>query len=213
MGAQKSMLAMRAAQCISGMDEFLGRAIFMSAKGERISQIGMPVLYLDRENPKSLVKERKEKLGIIGHKNFRYWGTWDDEPMPDSPDDPRLVEFARSGGYIIFDSLQMWLRDHDENSNSEMLDLTKKFLSLARLGAGVLVLHHHGRVDTATGKSRTRRASAITAVSDMAFTVGKKEEDPSVIEICAERFRLCGQWEMDYKVRFAKVDSNTHPHF
>lgn len=211
MGAQKSMLGMWAAHCISGRDEFLGRPVFTSVKGERVSQIGMPVLYLDRENPVSMVNERREKLGIIGNRNFRYWGTWDKELLPDSPDDPRLLELAKSGCYFIFDSLQMWLGDHDENSNSEMLDLMKKFLRLARVGAGVLILHHHGRTDTATGKSRTRGASAITAVSDMAFTVGKKDEDQSVIEIRAERFRLCGPWEMDYKVRFAKVDSKyTH---
>lgn len=211
MGSQKSLLAMWAAQRISGHHEFLGRDVLLSDKRERVSKIGMPVFYLDRENPVSMVNERREKLGVIGNRDFRYWGAWDKEALPDSPDDPRLAELARSGVYIIFDSLQMWLGDHDENSNSEMLDLMKKFLRLARTGPGVLILHHHGRPDPKTNKSRTRGASAITAVSDMAFSVEKNADDPSIIEIRAERFRLCAPWEMDYRIRFARFDTKyTH---
>src|SRR5439155_7742440 len=128
-----------------------------------------------------------------------YWGDWAQEPVP-APDDVRLLEFAARGGYIIFDSLQQWLEGENENDTTAMVRLMNKFKRLARIGAGVLLLHHNNKDDRKTGKSSFRGSTAIVAVADMAIAITKTDDD--TLQLRAERFRMCAPWEMDFKVNF-----------
>jgi hypothetical protein len=193
-GSQKSLFAMLAAASMSGRRDFLGRAVLSERR-----RFGAPVLYLDRENPASEVNKRRERLGIIGNREFLYWGDWSKEPVPE-PDDPRLFEFAASGGYFVFDSLQQWYGGENENDNTAMVNLMNKFKRLARTGAGVLILHHDNKQDRKTGKSQTRGGTAIVACTDMAIRMVKTDDE--VVQLRADRFRMCAPWELDFKVDF-----------
>jgi 5S rRNA maturation endonuclease (ribonuclease M5) len=209
-GSMKSYLAFLGGQSISGgRPDFLGRAIGvpMDASGGEnaigYNALRVPVLYIDRENPAAEINDRRKWLGIIGNNDLLYWGDWDPEPTPE-PDDPRLLEFVRrENAFVIFDSMQQWLGEANENATGEMLMLMNKFKRLARQGAGVLLLHHDNKPDRKTDKSQTRGSTAIVAATDMAFKIAKSSEDPNVLQIRADRFRMCGLWEMDVRVSWA----------
>jgi hypothetical protein len=65
-GSMKTMLAMYAAQAIAGHipgRTFLGRKVMH----------GIPVLYIDRENPEAEISDRGRYMGIMGNRNFIYW--------------------------------------------------------------------------------------------------------------------------------------------
>ena len=72
-----------------------------------------------------------------------------------------------------------------------MTEVSRKFRRLARLGGGVIVLHH----DNKNGVGY-RGSTAIPAGSDMAIKIAKNEKT-DVIEIRTERFRMCEKWDMD----------------
>jgi AAA domain len=190
-GSMKTMLAMYAAQTIAGHTPgrtFLGRKVMH----------GIPVLYVDRENPEAEISDRARYMGIMGNRNFIYWGDFNKGEQTPQVDDPRLLDWASKHNLlIVFDSLQDWYGDENENDNSAMVKLLGKFRKLARAGAGVLLLHHKN----AAGE-RARGGTSITNLTDMAIKAGKNEDDPNVIELREERFRMCGGWELDVKAHW-----------
>ena len=154
------------------------------------------MLYIDRENPQETIGVRRANLGIPDNQ-IRYWGDWTDGKETPNLDDPRLAEFAiKEKGILIFDSLTDWLEGESENDPSKMTEVSRKFRRLARLGAGVIVLHH----DNKNGAGY-RGSTAIPAGSDMAVKIAKNERT-EVIEIRTERFRMCAPWEMDIAYNF-----------
>lgn len=187
-GGQKSLTAFYAAGGIEAGTVVFGRKVLRQ----------VPVLYLDRENPEATVADRRKRLGIPENQ-IRYWGDWTDNmPTPDI-DDPRLAEFMiREHGVIIFDSLTDWLQGENENDCSKMSEFSRKFRRLARLGSGVIVLHH----DNKNGQGY-RGSTAIPAGSDMAVKLAKSEAT-GIVEIRTERFRMCAAWEMDIKFSFGE---------
>ncbi len=191
-GAMKSLLALYLAFCIENGARAFGRTTMKA-----------PVLYLDRENPRQTIGERRIGLGIPDNQ-VRYWGDWLTDETP-SLDDPRLAEFAiRERGVIIFDSLQDWLNGANENDPSQMTEISRKFRRLARLGAGVIVLHHADKY-----RSGYRGTTAIPAGTDMALKIAKTEDN--VIQLREERFRSCASWEMDVQFFFQSgADGITH---
>ncbi len=193
-GSMKSMFAMYAAQAISGgHKDFLGRAI-ISEKDRH----GVPVLYVDRENPEAEVSNRARFMGILANAEFTYWGDFNKDGQTPEIDDERLLDWAhRHNLFFVFDSLQDWYGDENENDNSAMVKLLGKFRKLARAGAGVLLLHHKN----AAGE-RARGGTAITNLTDMAIKAGKNADDSNIIELREERFRMCGAWEIDLKAHW-----------
>jgi hypothetical protein len=129
----------------------------------------MPVLYLDRENPLELIRER---LNILcgGPGAFKPWGTWcaDGPPMLG---DPRLLKFARLGCLIIFDSL-IRFHDADENSASEMRIVMGHLRSLASAGATVVALHHRGKSES----SNYRGSTDILGAVDVGFKLSRTDD-------------------------------------
>ena len=175
----------------------------------------VPVLYLDRENPKATVGERRGKIGILGRDNFRYWGDWMPQEdleagptetfYPPEPDDPRILKWAmRERGFIIFDSLQQWYGDYNENSNTDMAKLMNKFKHLSRLCAGVLILHHTPKESFDGPTAQWRGATAIVAIPEMAISIEKSEDD--VYKLRPIRFRCCANWELDFRMIFNPTD-------
>jgi AAA domain/CHC2 zinc finger len=208
-GSMKSLIALAAAKAITGAPMKADTSIGFDGNGNRTECakakfLGrdilheIPVLYVDSENPQSEVSKRKEMLGILGRRNFYYWGEWEhgDKSVPSAVDDPRILAFADAGGYIMYDSLQDWYGDASEIDNAQMTKLMNKFKHVARRGAGACILHHTPKY----GEAGYRGCTAIVAVPDMAIRVSKN--DSGVLEFREERFRMCGGWEIDAKFHF-----------
>src|SRR5262249_14508377 len=123
--AGKTWLALALARAMTLGGDFLGRG---TTPG--------PVLYLDRENPLSLVRERLRVL-FGGSSAFRPWGLW----CPDEPPligDPRLLEFARKDPVLVIDSMIRFHRA-DENLATQMAPVMASLRELATAGASVVV--------------------------------------------------------------------------
>jgi AAA domain len=203
-GSMKSWLMMQAAQRITsraaGHDGELEHVSVTSLEKPAVPTFlgrkvmyGVPVLYVDRENQEGEVGRRASMVGILGNSRFHYLCENANQLAPEL-DDERLVEFAeKDKGLIIFDSLQDWYGQADENNNSQMAAIIGKMRRLARLGAGVVFIHHLN----ATGE-RARGGTTITNLTDMAFNVSKSRST-GIITIKEERFRMCGSWEMTVK--------------
>jgi hypothetical protein len=159
-GSYKSWLALALIRGALAGGEFLGRRC-----------AAMNVLYLDRENPLTVVRERLAMLGVESLGDSKIWGGW----VPDSPPaigDPRLLEIARKWRpLIIFDSL---IRFHkaDENSATEMAEIMQHLRALANAGATVVVLHHKPKSEG----SHYRGSSDIAGGVDTAFSVSRDRQ-------------------------------------
>ncbi len=166
-GSYKTWLALALLRGVAGGGNFLGR------KCARTS-----VLYLDRENPLAVMRERLAVLGIepSAAADSRIWGGWLGDAPP-AIGDARLMEIARERRpLIIFDSLIRFHAAADENSATEMAMVMQELRSLANAGATVVALHHKpksegshyrgssdiaGGVDTAWAISRDRDAGLL----------------------------------------------------
>lgn len=131
-GFGKSFLALALAGAVAQGQPFLGRAVKQR-----------PVLYLDRENPLSVVKDRLLALGIAEIPDqLKIWGEWWEGHYPPAPDAACIVTFARRlKPLLIFDSL-IAHANCDENSANEMRAHLKLYSRLAAVGATILVIHH-----------------------------------------------------------------------
>jgi len=159
-GGYKTWLALILSARVSAGGTFLGR------KCTRAN-----VLYLDKENPASVVTKRKEILGIEPLETLKYWGSWA-EDQPPSIGDARLLEVARQRKpVIIFDS---FIRFHsaDENAASEIALVMPHLRALAHAGATIVLLHHRGKEEV----SKYRGSSDILAGVDMAFSVSQDRQ-------------------------------------
>jgi len=157
----KSMLALSMADGIRKGTEILGRHTMQKQ-----------VLYIDKENPVGLIKERWPLLKIVDESNLYYWGYWFTE-IPDVPH-PVYVKLAeRYQPVMIFDSL---IRFHslDENEASAMRGVSQFFRGLCNLGATVIVLHHQGKGALEGSRSPFRGSSEIEAGCDIAYCLTKK---------------------------------------
>jgi hypothetical protein len=159
-GSYKTWLALALARSVAAGQEFLGRRALRRG-----------VLYLDRENPAALVRQRAERLGLGAAEGLKLWGGWLDDPPP-AIGDARLAEMARQHGpLMVFDS---FIRFHaqDENSATEMAAVMAELRGLANAGACVLVLHHKPKGES----SQYRGSSDIRAGVDVAISVSLERE-------------------------------------
>jgi DUF971 family protein len=190
-GSMKSLLALMLCRKVCSAEPFLGR-----------KNIGAPVkaVYIDHENPQSEVRKRCFGLGLLHLPNFRVWGDWREDEAPlVSFDDPRLIECAkRDKPFFVFDSLSSFLNGADENSAGEMMVIMKKAYALARMCAGVGILHHTPK----NGPPSARGVGAIAATTDMSFIVQKSERNVTLTE---DRFRPCGNYTMGFSMDFGDM--------
>jgi KaiC/GvpD/RAD55 family RecA-like ATPase len=156
-GSYKSWLALALLRSAVAGEKFLERDCAASS-----------VLYLDRENPLTMVRQRLTMLGVESLGSTRIWGGW----LSDAPPligDVRVLEMAREHRpLIIFDSL---IRFHsaEENSATEMAEVMQNLRALANVGATVLVLHHKPKAEGA----HYRGSSDIAGGVDTAFSVSR----------------------------------------
>jgi hypothetical protein len=162
-GDGKSTLAMALAAAVAQGHPFLGRTTT-----ER------PVLYLDREMPIAVVKERLSRLKIPDISDrLKIWGMWWEGHYPPAPGAEDIVAYARAEKpLIIFDSLVAFA-GCDENSAADMRKHLSEYRKLVSLGATVLLIHH--RSDK--GMAEYRGSSDIRAAVDSGWTI--KRDDSS----------------------------------
>lgn len=187
-GHGKSMLALWIAKAIATGSELLGR------KG---TGYGRPVIFVDKENPQSIVRKRLEAIGALDLKNLFYWGEWryPNRP-PNSFGNKTLDDLADLGRpFFIFDSLSSFEEGLDENLPAQMQVVMQKAHLLAFHSAGVLVLHHDNKDGSFRG------ATPITAVPEMAIHL-YQNENTRHITLSETKFRMCGGWKMTLKMPF-----------
>jgi hypothetical protein len=159
-GSYKSWLAFCLLRAVSAGGRFLDRECKAAA-----------VLYLDRENPLPVIRDRLTILGIESLGCAKIWGNW----LRDAPPaigDERLIQIALERcPLLIFDSL---IRFHsaDENSATEMAQVMGDLRALANVGATVVALHHRAKSET----SRYRGSSDIAGGVDTAFAVSRDRQ-------------------------------------
>jgi hypothetical protein len=172
-GSYKTWLSLWLAKAAHQGKDFLGR-----------KTVRLPVLYLDRENPLTLIQERCSILGINSSEDFRIWGGWQSDPPP-MIGDPRLLEIARTiKPLIVFDS---FIRFHaaDENSATEMGRVMGEVRGLANAGAVVVLQHHKPKAEG----TQYRGSSDIKAGVDVAFAVTyEKEQKLLTVQCFKNRF-------------------------
>jgi predicted ATP-dependent serine protease len=154
-GSYKSWLGLSLLRAVSTGGRFLNRTCKASN-----------VLYLDRENPITVIRERLAMLGVESLDNARIWGGWLPSAAP-TIGDARLCEMVQERQLvIIFDSL-IRFHDVDENSATEMALVMKDLRHLANLGATIIILHHKSKGQG----SHYRGSSDIAGGVDIAFSV------------------------------------------
>ena len=132
-GSYKMWLALALLRGVATGRNFLGRKCVQAN-----------VLYLDRENPLVVMRERLRVLGIeeSAEANCRIWGGWF-RSAPPGIGDIRLLEIAHARRpLMVFDSLIRFHAAADENSATEMAVVMADLRALANAGATVVVLHH-----------------------------------------------------------------------
>jgi KaiC/GvpD/RAD55 family RecA-like ATPase len=132
------------------------------------------VLILDRENPRSIVVERLGRLRIDSKSPFlHYWGGWVEPEAPD-PGLPEIVDWVKRitketgrPPFVIVDALTAFHRG-DQNDAGQTRAFMDQLRRLSSAGAGVLIIHHSGKADSAKDY---RGSSDFKAAVDQAFHV------------------------------------------
>lgn len=116
---------------------------------------GVPALFLDRENPISVIADRCARLGITDGPGIKFWGGWlpSEAPMPDSPIVRHWVK--EHAGIVVIDSLSAFV-EGDQNDATVVRAFMNQCRRLADLGGTLIVLHHTGKSET----SRDYRGSS-----------------------------------------------------
>ncbi|MGA7240324.1 MAG: DnaB-like helicase N-terminal domain-containing protein, partial [Bryobacteraceae bacterium] len=158
-GDGKSTLALAMAAAVAQGQAFLGRGVKQR-----------PVLYIDRENPVHVVKDRLFRLGIP-EDCIKIWGTWWQGHEPPGPEAACVIAYVkRVKPLIVFDSL-IAFACCDENSSQEMRRHMTLYRELAALGATILIIHH--RSDK--GDTDYRGSSDIRAVVDSGWRLSRDD--------------------------------------
>ena len=198
-GSYKSWLALCLGRSVAEGSPFLERACPQ-----------LPVLYLDRENPQAVVRERMRVLGIQSAERLRVWGGWLADPPP-AIGDARLLQIAREWKPLfVFDSL-IRFHDGDENSATEMSPVMGDLRALANAGATVVALHHRAKSEA----SRYRGSSDILGGVDVAIAVSR-DHDAGLIKLQCFKSRFDAEFavtlrpELESAGGFALAEPSSH---
>ncbi|HKD45168.1 MAG TPA: AAA family ATPase [Candidatus Angelobacter sp.] len=130
-GSGKSLFLLVLAACVAQGIEFAG-----------MTTVKRPVVYLDREMPVGLVKDRLDKLDIKSmYPALRYLGGWEEDEVP-GPTARELLSLAKNEhALFIFDPLIAFMQG-DENDNSAVRAHIQQYRPLAHAGGSVILNHH-----------------------------------------------------------------------
>jgi RecA-family ATPase len=136
--AGKTWWALALSKALLQSNTFLGRRISRRRK----------IIYVDQENPLSIVKQRLEELAFEPSVDFHFWSFHCAIAPPQLTDAETYAQLAKSivpRPVFIFDSLVRFHGAANENSASDMAVVMAQLRLIANTGAAVLVLHHKGK--------------------------------------------------------------------
>jgi archaellum biogenesis ATPase FlaH len=160
---------------------------------------GVPVLFLDRENPVTVIIDRLQRLGFEDGPHLRFWGGWLPEQAP-LPDSSAVIEWVKScspNPLLVVDSL-IAFHGGDENDAGQTRAFMHRCRRVADLGATVVVIHHDGKSETAKD---FRGSSDFKAAIDLGFHVanfGDGRLDKIVLRPFKVRIQVAGEISYDY---------------
>jgi hypothetical protein len=160
-GGFKTWLALWIGGCVSEGTECLGH-----------KTVETEVLYLDRENPPSVISERRDVLNLDS-KLFHVWGHWWEHDPP-KIDDPRLLEIARSHRLLIVFDPFVRFHSADENSARQMARVLRHLRRLADAGATILLLHHQAKAQNSQYRGSTDILAGVDAAFELRTEKSKK---------------------------------------
>jgi hypothetical protein len=136
----------------------------------------VPVLFLDRENPRRAVQERLDRLHVSdeSRKRMHHWGGWCDQeaPQPDAPVVLEWVESCDPKPIVVIDSYGAF-HGGDQNDAGETRAFLHRCRRLADLGATAVPIHHDGKGES----SKDYRGSTdFKAAIDLGFHVSNLGE-------------------------------------
>jgi len=178
----KTWFALMMSEALSTGKQFLGRYTRKTN-----------VIYLNKENPVNLLKERLELIGSEYDDNFKFWN------YNTNPEPPRLVnnqsykKLAAENTVIVIDSL-IRFHDSDENSSSEMSQVMNAVRTLTKEGATVVILHHQGK-----GESQYRGSSEILAGCDIMYSLNYDRES-KILTLKTEKNRYQPEFKISMKI-------------
>lgn len=185
----KTWIALDIAKNVSMGRGFLGRATQTKK-----------VYYIDRENPKAVLKSYSRKLNIPIQAPLNVWPSWAAKEPPVFYNRIYL-ELASEKPLIIFDSLiRFYPKGVNENLSTDMAPIMSFLKSLTRAGATVLVLHHKGKSEG----SDYRGSSDILGGVDIAYSINKKDNSNLILKSIKSRYQM----EKDIPVEIISDDIN-----
>jgi len=136
----------------------MGRDVAQTQKFFSIPTQTRPVVFIDYENPISVVVERARKFDI---REVLFWHQGFD-PRPPRLDSPEYQIFKRlpRGSLLIFDTLRA-SQAGDENASDQMGLVMGRLKEIRDAGFTVVALHH-------TPRASDRQSKGSTAITDLA---------------------------------------------
>jgi hypothetical protein len=147
----------------------------------------VPVLFLDRENPVSVIIDRLDRLGFVDCPRLRFWGGWlpEEAPLPDSSTVVEWVKLCMPRPLVVVDSLVAF-HGGDENDAAACRGFMHRCRRLADLGATVVIIHHDGKSETAKD---FRGSSDFKAAIDLGFHVSNFSSDSRLDKVVLRPFK------------------------
>ena len=147
-----------------------------------------PVLIVDEENPRGLLKDRVRKFGLLRTDLPLYFIHFQGLKVDNEKHFNRLIQKIKEikPVLVIIDSL-VRVHSQKEDDASAMRLVMSQLRKIANLGPTVLVIHHHRKGD-APLQQRLRGSSDIPAGIDIEYAVVSK--DIHVIEFCSVKTRV-----------------------
>lgn len=176
-------------------DSGSGKSTLATAWARDAIATGRAVLILDRENPRSVVFDRMQRLGLRDGPLLRWHGGWTgrDESGPGEPEVFDWVRTASPKPLIIVDSFSAFLNGN-ENSAGDIRRFMNLCRRLADLGACVLNIHHDGKSETSKD---FRGSTDFKAAIDQAFHVrnvsSSLQLDQIQLRCFKSRYGFCGE--------------------
>jgi hypothetical protein len=162
-GSRKTWFGLQLAKAITHGGEMLGR---------RVTRPG-DVLYIDRENPLSAIRDRLDLLDFQQTPRFFHWGLHC-QPIPPTVDHSgAYIEIAKlfpTAPSLIFDTYIRFHTAESENDASAMAAVAAQFRTIAEAGPAVVLFHHQGK----NGAS-FRGSSEIQAGVDIFLTLSERD--------------------------------------
>jgi len=152
-----------------------GKSTFVLDWIRQAIQRGIPVVVLDRENPRHTVLGRLNRMGVPDVPLVRFWGGWckEEAVQPGSSIVRNWAKGSDPKPLIIVDSYIAFL-DGDENDAALCRRWFTQVRGLANMGCTVVILHHTGKSESSKDY---RGSSDFRAAVDVGFLLSNSSSD------------------------------------